>query len=99
MSILNLFNLEGEVAVVTGAGKGIGKGIALALAEAGADVVIASRSEDQLEDVAKEIEKIGKNTLVVPTDVTNTDSMENLGQKGFDKFGKLSIWVLSLIHI
>ena len=93
MSILNLFNLEGEVAVVTGAGKGIGKGIALALAEAGADVVIASRSEDQLEDVAKEIEKIGKNTLVVPTDVTNTDSMENLGQKGFDKFGKLSIWV------
>ena len=93
MSILNLFNLEGEVAVVTGAGKGIGKGIALALAEAGADVVIASRSEDQLEDVAKEIEKIGKNTLVVPTDVTSTDSMENLGQKAFDKFGKLSIWV------
>ena len=44
MSILNLFNLEGEVAVVTGAGKGIGKGIALALAEAGADVVVASRS-------------------------------------------------------
>ena len=55
MSILNLFNLEGEVAVVTGAGKGIGKGIALALAEAGADVVVASRSEDQLNDVAKEI--------------------------------------------
>ena len=54
MSILNLFNLEGEVAVVTGAGKGIGKGIALALAEAGADVVVASRSEDQLNDVAKE---------------------------------------------
>ena len=69
MSILNLFNLEGEVAVVTGAGKGIGKGIALALAEAGADVVVASRSEDQLNDVAQEIKAIGKNALVVPTNV------------------------------
>ena len=93
MSILELFNLKDEVAVVTGAGKGIGKGIALALAEAGADVVLASRSEDQLENVAKEIEKIGKHALVVPTDVTNIDSMENLGKKAFDKFGKLSIWV------
>ena len=79
MSILNLFNLEGEVAVVTGAGKGIGKGIAL-LAEAGADVVVASRSEDQLNDVAKEIKAIGKNALVVPTNVIETESMENLGK-------------------
>ena len=92
MSILNLFNLEGEVAVVTGAGKGIGKGIALALAEAGADVVVASRSEDQLNDVAKEIKAIGKNALVVPTNVIETESMENLGKKTIDKFGKLSIW-------
>ena len=85
MSILNLFNLEGEVAVVTGAGKGIGKGIALALAEAGADVVVASRSEDQLNDVAQEIKAIGKNALVVPTNVIETESMENLGKKTIDK--------------
>ena len=93
MSVLNLFNLEGEVAVVTGAGKGIGKGIAIALAEAGADLVLASRSEGQLIDVAKEIETIGRKALVVPTNVTDTDSMENLGKKTSDKFGKLSIWV------
>ena len=93
MSILNLFNLEGEVAVVTGAGKGIGKGIAISLAEAGADIVLASRSEDQLNDVAREIEAIGRSTLVVPTNVTDSDSMENLGKKTIDKFGKLSIWV------
>ena len=93
MSILELFNLKDDVAVVTGAGKGIGKGIAIALAEAGADVVLASRSEDQLKNVAKEIEKIGRHALVVPTNVTNIDSMENLGKKAFDKFGKLSIWV------
>lgn len=93
MSVLNLFNLEGEVAVVTGAGKGIGKGIAIALAEAGADLVLASRSEDQLKDVAKKIETIGREALVVPTNVTDIDSMENLGKKTTDKFGKLSIWV------
>jgi len=93
MSILELFNLKDDVAVITGAGKGIGKGIAIALAEAGADVVLASRSEDQLKNVAEEIEKIGRHALVVPTNVTNIDSMENLGKKAFDKFGKLSIWV------
>ena len=72
MSVLNLFNLEGEVAVVTGAGKGIGRGIALSLAEAGADIALASRSEDQLNAVANEIKGIGKRALVIPTDVTDT---------------------------
>ena len=46
MSVLDLFKLEDQVAVVTGAGKGIGRGIAIALAEAGADIVLASRSEN-----------------------------------------------------
>ena len=73
MSILELFSLEENVAVVTGAGKGIGRGIALALAEAGADIVLASRSKGELESVAKEIEKIGKDALVVPTDVTDIE--------------------------
>ena len=84
MSVLNLFNLEGEVAVVTGAGKGIGRGIALSLAEAGADIALASRSEDQLNAVANEIKGIGKRALVIPTDVTDTESMENLGRKTVD---------------
>ena len=53
MSVLDLFKLEGQVAVVTGSGKGIGKGIAIALAQAGADIVLASRSEDELKKVAK----------------------------------------------
>ena len=93
MSVLNLFNLKGEIAVVTGAGKGIGRGIALSLAEAGADIALASRSEDQLDAVANEIKGLGKRALVVPTDVTDTESMENLGRKTVDEFGKLSIWV------
>ena len=59
MSVLDLFKLEGHVAVVTGAGKGIGKGIAIALAEAGAAIVLASRSENELKKVAEEIEGFG----------------------------------------
>ena len=93
MSVLDLFKLEDQVAVVTGAGKGIGRGIAIALAEAGADIVLASRSENELKKVASEIESLGRKALVVTTDVTDTKSMENLGQKTVDKFGKLSIWV------
>lgn len=93
MSVLDLFKLEGHVAVVTGAGKGIGKGIAIALAEAGADIVLASRSENELKKVAEEIESLGRKALVVTTDVTDTKSMENLGQQAVNKFGKLSIWV------
>ena len=93
MSVLDLFKLEDHVAVVTGAGKGIGKGIAIALAEAGAAIVLASRSENELKKVAEEIEGFGGKALVVPTDVTDIKSMENLGQMAVDKFGKLSIWV------
>ena len=50
-----LFDLEGKVAVVTGAGRGIGEGIATLLAEAGADVVCAARSMDQIEETAAKI--------------------------------------------
>ena len=50
-SVLDLFRLDNKVAVVTGAGKGIGRGIALALADAGADVVVSSRSQGDLDSL------------------------------------------------
>ena len=52
--ILDRFKVDGKVAVVTGAGRGIGAASAIALAEAGADVVLSSRTADQLEQVAKD---------------------------------------------
>ena len=93
MTILNLFKLEENVSVVTGAGKGIGKGIAIALAQAGSNIVLASRTKSDLIDVQKEIKKIGKEAIVFPIDVTNPESIEALSEKTIKEFGKISTWV------
>ncbi|SVD81120.1 uncharacterized protein METZ01_LOCUS433974, partial [marine metagenome] len=93
MSILEKFKLVGSVAVVTGAGKGIGRGIAMALAEAGADLVVASRNEKDLQETANLITSIGKKCLVVSTDVTKKDQLENLALQTINEFGVINIWV------
>ena len=57
--ILDRFGLDGNVAIVTGAGQGIGRGIAIGLAEAGADVALAARTESDLDEVAGAVEALG----------------------------------------
>ena len=57
--ILDSMNLKGKTALVTGAGRGIGRGVAVAYAQAGADVAVISRSQDQLNEVADEIRGLG----------------------------------------
>lgn len=71
----NPFDLSGRLAVVTGAGKGIGRGIAVQLAQAGADVVISSRTSTDLNEVAEEIRALGRQATPVVADVTNTDQL------------------------
>lgn len=77
----SIFSLKGLMAVVTGASRGIGRAIAIALAQAGADVVLASRSEDDLRKVADEISSIGRQSWVIPTDMLNIDQIERLANE------------------
>lgn len=93
--MLKQFDLSGDVAVVTGAGRGIGRGIALAFAEAGAKVVCGARRTEEIESAAAEInEKFGAGTAVAQqTDVTEREQMDALAQRAVDVFGRLDIWV------
>jgi 7-alpha-hydroxysteroid dehydrogenase len=72
---LDAFKLDGKVAIVTGAGRGIGASCARTFAAAGADVALAARTKDQLEEVAADIRAAGRQALVLPTDVNDNDAV------------------------
>src|SRR4051794_15985184 len=91
--ILDRFRMDGRVVLVTGAGKGIGAGCAIGLAEAGADVVLAARTESDLETVATEVRARGRRALVVPTDVTDSDQLGRLVDTAVAELGRLDILV------
>jgi 7-alpha-hydroxysteroid dehydrogenase len=91
--ILDRFRLDGQVAVVTGGGLGIGRGIAIGLAEAGADVVVAARTQADLDEVVGQVEKAGRRALAVVTDVTRTEDLEQLVARTVDTFGRLDVLV------
>ncbi|MGB3771113.1 MAG: SDR family oxidoreductase [Rhodococcus sp. (in: high G+C Gram-positive bacteria)] len=91
--ILDMFSLEGKVAVVTGAGRGLGAAVAVAFAEAGADVVIAARSEDQLRAVADTISGTGRRSHVVVADLADPHAQASLADSAIAAFGRLDIVV------
>lgn len=90
---LDIFNLEGKVAIVTGGSRGFGKAIALGLAKAGADVVVASRTQSDLDVVAEEIKALGRKSLAVATDMLDRASIEKLATRTMETFGKIDILV------
>ncbi|MCI1902994.1 glucose 1-dehydrogenase [Enterococcus hirae] len=87
----NLFNLDGKVAIITGASSGLGADAARAFAENGASVALFARRAEKLEALANEIEAAGGKALTVPCDVTNEEAVEQGVQKVFDEFGKIDI--------
>ena len=94
MSALDdLYSLEGDVAIVTGAGRGIGEGIAKTYARAGASVVCAARRTEEIERVAGEIRDEGGQAIAVTTDVTDEAAVEALADAAIEAFGSLDIWV------
>ena len=76
--ILDRFRLDDQVAVVTGAGRGLGAAIAVAFAEAGADVVIASRTQSELDAVAEQIKGAGRRAHVVVADLAHPEDTAKL---------------------
>lgn len=91
--ILDRFRLDGRVAVVTGAGRGLGAAIAVAFAEAGADVVIAARTQSQLEQVAGQVRDTGRRAHVVVADLAEPEQTAQLAAAAVEVFGKLDIAV------
>jgi NAD(P)-dependent dehydrogenase (short-subunit alcohol dehydrogenase family) len=87
------FSLEGRVAIVTGSGTGIGRATALVLAEHGADLVLAARRPELLEETASSIRDVGRRALVVPTDVTDAAACQRLVTSVLEEFGHVDILV------
>ena len=91
--IFELFRLDGRTAIVTGAGKGIGRAIALAFAEAGANVVLAARTQADLDDVANQIVKRGARALALKCDVMQRADLENVVACAASELGRIDVLV------
>jgi short-subunit dehydrogenase len=85
--------ISGKVVVITGASSGAGRTTALELAQEGALLVLASRNEQVLEELAVECYELGADALVVPTDVTDNEAIQNLAMQAHAWKGKIDVWV------
>src|SRR5262245_54632099 len=85
--------LDGSVALITGGSRGLGLGMALALAHAGADIAIAARTHQELEEAAKTIQEVGRRSLIVPTDVSDVGAVRAMVRQVVTDFGRLDILV------
>jgi NAD(P)-dependent dehydrogenase (short-subunit alcohol dehydrogenase family) len=88
-----MFMLEGRVAIVTGSGTGIGRATAQVLAQHGADVVLAARRAELLEETAASVRALGRRALVVPTDVTDPAACEGLVAATIEEYGRIDVLV------
>ena len=93
MSLLDLFRLDGKVAIVTGASSGLGVAFALGLAEAGADVALCARRSDRLDEVRSRVEALGRRSIAVKADVTNVDDCRRVVEETVGALGGVDVLV------
>ena len=85
--------LDGQIAVITGAGRGIGRAIALAYAREGAQLALAARNETELQETVSATSDLGAESIAVPTDVTSQDATERLAWRVVERFGRIDVLV------
>lgn len=85
--------LKGQTAIVTGGGRGIGRAICLSLAREGANIVIVARTEREIRETARLVEREGRKALAVKTDIRKEEEVIDMVSKAVNAFGKIDILV------
>ena len=88
-----LFDLSGQVAIVTGTSRGLGQYFARALAKAGADLVLTSRKRESLREMEAEVKSLGRRSVSLELDVRNYDSIQRMAQDAQKAFGQIHVLV------
>jgi len=89
MGAHRLFDMTGKVVLLSGAGRGIGAASAIAVAEAGADIAVLARNQDQLDTVAARARELGRRAIAVSTDANDPDAVAAAVQRTVDELGRL----------
>jgi NAD(P)-dependent dehydrogenase (short-subunit alcohol dehydrogenase family) len=92
-SVLDLFSLDGKVAIVTGASSGLGVAFAIGLAEAGADVAICARRVDRLQETKAKVEATGRRCVAIEADVANPDACTKVVTETVSTLGRVDILI------
>ncbi len=91
--MLERYSMDGKVTIITGGGTGLGRAMVRALARAGSDIVVAARRTGPIEETADEVRSLGRRSLAVQTDVTQSDQVNGMVRRCLDEFGKVDVLI------